>query len=189
MHAGREQLVLEHVARAQLLDRSRRRARGMRDGRELAAAADPDVARLVAPSARGTARRPARSRARRGSDPSRRRTGFARPASRPVIVHQVGTEHAAQRHERHALLGRLQRGVHAGQVASFTLISPFSTASVKRGARPASPSDTALDSHFGDAARADQQVGATARAPARPAAAGFALRRISARTTAIAGIE
>ena len=34
----------------------------------------------------------------------------------------------------------------AGQVASRTLISPFSTASVKRGARPASPSDTALDS-------------------------------------------
>src|ERR671935_1735070 len=45
--AGREQLVLEHVARAEFLDRYIGVARGVRDGGELAPAADPDVARLV----------------------------------------------------------------------------------------------------------------------------------------------
>src|SRR5258708_15876889 len=49
-HAGREQLVLEHVAGAPLLEGDERLARGVRDRRELLAAPDPGVARVVDPA-------------------------------------------------------------------------------------------------------------------------------------------
>ena len=48
--AGREKLVLQHVAATQLLDRYISVARRMGEGGELAPAPDPDVARLVAPA-------------------------------------------------------------------------------------------------------------------------------------------
>jgi hypothetical protein len=77
----------------------------------------------------------------------------------------------------------------AGQVASRTTISPFSAASVKRGASPASPSDTALVS------TSATQPAPISRSALRPRTGTprsfnpFALRRMSARTTSMATSE
>ena len=118
-------------------------SRGVRNGGELAAPADPDVARFVGP-VRAGARCPARSPAHTGSDPRSPRTDSAKL---PVVaaVEELAAEDPTQRHKRHAF-ACLQCRMHRRQVASRTTISPFSAASLKRGARPASPSETALDS-------------------------------------------
>src|SRR5688500_4958254 len=77
----------------------------------------------------------------------------------------------------------------AGQVASRTTISPFSTASVKRGARPASPSDTALDS---TSATQPAPISRSAHMPSTGTPRSrryFFFWKMSARTPAIAGRE
>ena len=76
------------------------------------------------------------------------------------VAHQVGAENAAQRQERHALLGRLQPGMEhrAGGVPE---LDPAGLDRGRRSAAPApcSPSVTAAVSTLRNAARADQQVG------------------------------
>ncbi len=77
----------------------------------------------------------------------------------------------------------------AGQVASVMQTSPRSIASVKRGARPASPSDTALDS---TSATQPAPISRSADMPSTGTPSSRRLRarrRISACTTAIAGVE
>ena len=119
-------------------------SRGVRDGRQLAPPADPHVAGLVRP-ARVEQRDVGRDRRHEQDRPRRKR--FCAPSSPCGPSRGRSRATPRERHERHALLGRLQRGVdrRAGGVPHLRSDSS-PTASVKRGARPASPSDTALDS-------------------------------------------
>ena len=79
---------------------------------QLAAHADPDVA--VAIGERGVEQRDVGPDRRHEQDRIVRGEGIVDdPPVRPV-AHQVRAEHAAQRHERHALLGRLQPGMDRG---------------------------------------------------------------------------
>ena len=186
--ARREQLVLEHVARAQLFIGDEGLSRGVRNGGELAAPADPDVARFVGPVRVESAMSGAIARTNRiGSSVAA--NGFCKTfqSSRP-------SRSSLPRIPRSGINGTpfslaCNAVCTAGQVASRTTISPFSAASLKRGARPASPSETALDS---TSRTQPAPISRSAHMPSTGTPRSFRFfffSRTRARTTAMAGIE
>jgi hypothetical protein len=77
-------------------------------------------------------------------------------------VHEIAAQDAAQRHEWHALLARLERGVHrrASRVADHDLAFLRRFAEARREAGFAERNRARL--HFAHTPRADQEIGAQA---------------------------
>ena len=108
----------------------------MGDGGELAAATDPDVARLIAPAS--MEQRHVRHDGRDEQD------GVFAAGERIVLdapvfsfIEKIGADHAAKRHERHALLRCLQRRVHGrtGVIDHLDLAALGGFAEARREAR------------------------------------------------------
>ncbi len=130
----------------------------MRDGRQLAAAADPDVAvtigqRRVEQPDVGLERRQQHDRIRVSCQ------RIVDDAPIVAVAQHVGADQAAQRHEGQALLGRLQRGVdrRAGRILDRDGAGLDRGGEARRWAVLPHGDRGGLDR--GDAAGADQDVG------------------------------
>ena len=156
-HARRAVALVEQVAIDDFLDGDECLARRLRHAQQIAAAADEDVALAV--GARGVEERDVGMDRRHDEDPV---AGGERVVDHlPVgaVGEEVGPDHPAQRHERHALDAgeqtRVNRGTgrveHAQAAVAHRLREP------RRGAVLAERDRRGLDRR--DAARADQNVG------------------------------
>src|SRR3989475_1791738 len=152
-----EKFIFKHVAGALLFIGHVSCFCGVRDGGELPAAPDPDVAGFIGPA------RVEQSDVRRDGRHVKNRVCAL---GKRVLQHfpvrsfrqQVRTENASQGHERHALLGCLQRGVNrrAGCIADLDLALLRRFGETRREPRLAERHGARLD--LGDAACADQEI-------------------------------
>jgi hypothetical protein len=156
-HARRAVPIVEEIPVDDFLHGDERIARRLRHPQQIAAAADEDVALAV--GARGVEERDVGMDRRHDEDPV---AGGERVVDHlPVgaVGEEVGADHPAQRHERHALdageQARVNRGTgrveHAQAAVAHRLREP------RRGAVLAERDRRGLDRR--DAARADQNVG------------------------------
>jgi hypothetical protein len=156
----------------------------MRKRRQLAPPPDPDIALLIRHHAMdgrdiGRQRRQQHDRVRRAVAEGVRRHLPVRP-----VCQDVAADQAAQRHEGHALLGRLQHGVdgRAGRVAHPDRPRLQRRGEARREARLAERDRAGL--HLRHAAGADQQVGGEAGDGHAEQPQPRAPRRTSARASA-----
>src|SRR2546426_4495726 len=152
-----EKFIFKHVAGALLFIGHVSCFCGVRDGGELPAAPDPDVAGFIGPA------RVEQSDVRRDGRHVKKRVCAL---GKRVLQHfpvrsfrqQVRTQNASQGHERHALFARLQRGVNrrAGCIAYLDLALLRCFGETRREPRFAQRDRARLD--FRDAAGADQEI-------------------------------